>query len=165
METFITFIPPQLPQLMTAAQFASFLVDSYPELEEAEDTHLRELTAAMDAYEFACQEYQARNAHYAEWMKWYQENPSQKDKVVAFGIEHHVCFSSTRSALQLLDRAVVRLIEAWGDRNSVSAIHTILLNVEEEARKLAENLRLLQSAPGPSGQPQILPQKRSSSNR
>lgn len=159
MESILSFTPPQLPPMMTGAQFSQYVSQLYPELAQ-EDDHLRDLSAAMDAYGFACREYQARNSHFGEWMEWYKMNPTEKNKVVAFAIEHNVCFSSARSALQMLDAAVARLVEAWGDRNNLSSIRTVLANVDSESKKLAGNLQALQAAAAPGGQPQILPQKR-----
>lgn len=164
MESFLTFSPPQAPPMTSAAQLAAHVSEKYPEL-GSRDAHLSDLVAALGACEFASREYQARNAHYAEWMQWYKENPTQKDVVIAFAVEHNVYFDAIRGALLMLDAAVGRLIEAWGDRSDLTAIRTVLRNVENEAQRLADNLKALQSSSNPTGRPQILPQKRPSSNR
>jgi len=156
----LTFTPPRPPPMMLGDELSKFIVGIYPELSGQDNTHLRDLVAAMDAYQFTCREYQARNAHFAEWMTWYKENPTQKDKLVAFATEHNVCFASARSALQMLDKAIGRLIEEWGDRQNLSSIRAVFATVDKDAQKLAENLKALQSLSDPAGQPQILPQKR-----
>lgn len=163
MESFITFTPPQLPPIMSPELLSKHITETYPEL-DAQDAHLGEVLSALRTFNFTCDEYQARNAHYQDWMQWYKENPSQKDKVVAFAIEHNVCFGLSRTALEMLDSAVGRLIETWGDRKGMSAIRGILTAVEQDAQNLARNLQALQSSRGPTGQPQILPQKRPASN-
>ena len=159
MQPFLTFTPPQLPQMMSGAQQSEFVRGLYPEL-PVQDAHLRDLSAAMDAYEFTRREYQARNAHYGEWMQWYRNNPAQKHKVVAFATEHSVCFGLARTALQMIAGAMGRLIEAWGDRENLSSISAVVANGERDAKQLAENLESIVSAPGPSSQSQLLPQKR-----
>lgn len=159
MDSFIDFKPPQLPHFMTGAQLSNYVGGLYPEL-LPNDALVGDLTAAMDAYNFAKGEYQARNSHFGEWMDWYKKNPTQKDRVVAFATEHNVCFSSAGSALQMIEKAIGRLIEAWGDRNDLSSIRTIVANVETDKKNLADNLQAILSAFGPGGQPQIRPQKR-----
>lgn len=159
MDSFIDFKPPQLPPMMTGAQLSKHVGAFYPELPPHDD-RLRDLAAAMDAYSFARGEYEARNSRFAEWMVWYKKNPTQKDKVVAFVTEHNIYFGAGRSALQMLDKAVARLVETLGDRNNLSSIRSLLASVDSDKKKLADNLQALQSASSPSGLPQIRPQKR-----
>ena len=165
MSTMFDFVPPTLPQLASGAQFLANMAEEDPELQSHEEA-LQAIATALDDYDRARNEYDARNAHYIEWLNWYQQNPGGKAQIVEFADSHNTWFSSSRESLQEVAEAMARWEQASGREGMREEIQQIVEQATTDAQRLGQNAEAIRSSSFTAAQaeatkePAIRPQKR-----
>ena len=160
----LIFVPQPLQPLISGQQLSTYVLHAYPAT-KVDDPALRDLALAMDEYHGARTEYEARNAHYGEWIQWLNQNPTGKDSLVSFATDHQTWLGTAKMALEKINAAVRLNKPLSADQGLRRAIREALAQMDAEAHRLEQNLIAIRSAEEPGGaedkpSSRIPPQKR-----
>jgi hypothetical protein len=142
------FRPPELPLMMSGEQLLMYIPSLYPDV-QLPDPQLLELSHAMDNYNRGRRAYEGLSAVFGEWLQWYKQYPKEKETLVAFLTEHHASFCSCQETLILINTAVGRWLQKWGERGNLGEIRSIVAKVDDDSSQLARHLEMMQSPGSP----------------